>query len=98
MDTEDTNVTVTATAFKANCLELLKRLDLGILRRVTVTKRGKPIAIVEAVPPPVVKESAWGFLRGAVKIAPGVDLTEPVIDEEPDDPFIGKPKPDDAAA
>jgi hypothetical protein len=37
-------------------------------------------------------------MRGTVKIAPRVDLTEPVIDLEPDDPFLGKSKHDDAAA
>ena len=49
-------------------------------------------------PPPDIKDSAWGFMQGSIRIAPGVDLTEPVIDEEPDDPFIGKNKADDAAA
>jgi antitoxin (DNA-binding transcriptional repressor) of toxin-antitoxin stability system len=97
-DTEDTRLNLTATEFKAKCLELFRRLDIGTLTEVTITRRGKPIATVRAADVPDIKGSAWGFMRGTIKIAPGVDLTAPVIDEEPDDPFIGKGKSDDAAA
>jgi len=97
-DTEDTKVRITATEFKAKCLDLFKRLDLGTLTEVVVTRRGRPVALVRAVDVPKIRDSAWGFMRGTIKIGPGVDLTEPVIDEEPDDPFIGKQDPDDAAA
>jgi antitoxin (DNA-binding transcriptional repressor) of toxin-antitoxin stability system len=97
-DTEDGHVTVNVTEFKAKCLDFLARLDSGTLAQVTVTKRGKAVAIVRPSPPPDIKDSAWGFMQGSIRIAPGIDLAEPVIDEEPDDPFIGKNKADDAAA
>ena len=91
-DTEDTKIRITVTEFKSKCLDLFKRLELGTATEVIVTRRGKPVATVRPADTPKIKGSAWGFMRGSVKIAPGVDLTEPVIDEEPDDPFIGKEK------
>lgn len=97
-ETAEPRASVTATEFKAKCLDLFRRLDLGTLAEVTVTKRGKVIAIVRPPEVPKIKGSAWGFMRGTVKIARGVDLTEPVIDLEPDDPFLGKGKRNDAAA
>jgi prevent-host-death family protein len=89
LEAED-RVTVSASAFKAKCLELLNRLDTGALERVTVTKRGKPIAVVErARTPRKPYKSAYGFLRGYIKLSPDYDPFEQVI-EDPDDPFIGK--------
>lgn len=44
-----------------------------------MTRRGKPVA--ELVPPRTRVRSLWGAMRGSVEIAPGVDLTEPVLDE-----------------
>jgi len=76
-DAAGTRASVTATEFKARCLDLFRRLDLGTLTEVTVTKRGKVIAIVRPPEVPKIKGSAWGFMRGTVKVAP-VDLTEPL--------------------
>jgi antitoxin (DNA-binding transcriptional repressor) of toxin-antitoxin stability system len=97
IETDDSKFRVTATEFKAKCLDLFNKLDAGTLTEVTVTRRGKPVAVVRAADIPEIHDSAWGFMEGTVKIAPGVDLTESVIDEEPDDPFIGKQTPDAAA-
>ena len=76
----DVVVTVSATEFKARCLALFKELEARKLSRVVVTRRGRPVA--ELVPP---RESAvpslWGAMPGSVTVAPGVDLTEPVLDE-----------------
>jgi antitoxin (DNA-binding transcriptional repressor) of toxin-antitoxin stability system len=72
-------VTVSASEFKARCLSLFDRLASRKLRRVIVTKRGKPVA--ELVPPSGGVPDPWGALRGTVEIAPGVDLTAPVLDE-----------------
>jgi hypothetical protein len=95
-----TEITMSASAFKAKCLEIFKRLEQGKLKRVTVTRRGKPVAIV-AQSPTAKKptfEDVHGCMRGMITIAPGVDLTEPLDIPEPDDPFIGKMKPPDAAS
>jgi len=73
-------LTVSASVFKARCLELFKALEARKLARVTVTRRGKPVA--ELVPPrEVARPSLWGGHPGSVWVAPGVDLTEPVLDE-----------------
>ena len=76
---EDSVVTISATEFKARCLALFKELEARKLTRVVVTRRGRPVA--ELVPPRAAVPSLWGAMRGSVKVAPGVDLTEPVLDE-----------------
>jgi antitoxin (DNA-binding transcriptional repressor) of toxin-antitoxin stability system len=85
----NSHLTINATAFKAKCLDLLTRLDGGKLKRVTVTKRGKPVAVVEpARLPRKPYKSAYGFLRGKVHFATDYDPFEQVV-EEPEDPFLG---------
>jgi antitoxin (DNA-binding transcriptional repressor) of toxin-antitoxin stability system len=87
-DNGSSHLTINATAFKAKCLDLLSRLDGGKLKRVTVTKRGKPVAVVEAARVPRKPyASAYGFLRGKVHFAPDYDPFERVIDA-PIDPFL----------
>lgn len=74
--------TVSATEFKATCLDLLDRVNAGEWDRVEVTKRGKVVAVV--MPPPASVQQAddlHGFMRGSVVIPPDVDLTAPVWDE-----------------
>lgn len=73
-------VTISASEFKARCLTLFDQLADRKLRRVIVTKRGKPVA--ELVPPSQQVPDPWGALRGTVTVAPGVDLTAPILDED----------------
>jgi prevent-host-death family protein len=77
-----TTETITATEFKAKCLNILDRLASHELKRVTITKRGQPVAVLT---PPERQADAvrdiYGFMRGSVIIADDVDLTEPVLDE-----------------
>jgi prevent-host-death family protein len=72
----------TATEFKAKCLEVLDRLAAHKLTRVTITKRGKIVAVLT---PPEDAETAvrglHGFLRGSVIAPQGFDFTAPVLDE-----------------
>jgi antitoxin (DNA-binding transcriptional repressor) of toxin-antitoxin stability system len=79
--TPDGTLTLSASAFKARCLEVFKALEARKLARVVVTRRGRPVA--ELVPPRGgdASPSLWGAHRGSVTVAPGVDLTEPVLDE-----------------
>ena len=72
-------LTISASAFKARCLEIFKALETNQLTRVTVTRRGRPVAEVQ--PPSRVASTRWGCMSGTVRVAPGVDLTEPVLDE-----------------
>jgi len=78
-------VSISASEFKAKCLELLDRVGRRELTQLTITKRGKPVAVVS---PPAAKaaevEELHGFLRGSVVIPAGLDLTAPTGDE----PFL----------
>jgi prevent-host-death family protein len=74
--------TVSASEFKAKCLDILDRIRSKELERVVVTKRGVPVAVL--LPPPAdAAEVArlHGFLRGSVVVPPEIDLTAPVGDE-----------------
>ena len=76
-----TDQTIGAAEFKAHCLEILDRLNSRELSRVTITKRGRPVAVL--VPPDDARSAVQeihGFLRGSVVIPPGTDLTTPIFD------------------
>jgi prevent-host-death family protein len=75
--------TLTVTQFKARCLELFDRLNARRLDKVTVTRRGKPVAVVTPVSSAEVEARAvHGSMAGMVSVAPGVDLTLPAFDDE----------------
>jgi prevent-host-death family protein len=74
--------TISASEFKAKCLNILDRLAGHELDRVVITKRGRPVAVL--VPPEQQADAVrgiYGFMRGSVIIADDVDLTAPVLDE-----------------
>jgi prevent-host-death family protein len=74
--------TISASEFKAKCLDILDRIRSRDLERVVVTKRGVPVAVL--VPPPAEAgevERLHGFLRGSAVVPPGFDLTAPTADE-----------------
>jgi len=74
--------TISATEFKAKCLDILERVRRREWDRVVVTKRGVAVGVL--VPPAANAgelERLPGFLRGSVIIPPDVDLTAPVLDE-----------------
>jgi prevent-host-death family protein len=80
---------ITATDFKAKCLELFDRVASGKLKRVTVTKRGKPVAVVMPPQPKGKQPSFFGYMKGTVNLPPDFDLTEPVIEPfEVDDTLV----------
>ncbi|MDR3536287.1 MAG: hypothetical protein P4L71_07285 [Acetobacteraceae bacterium] len=74
--------TVNATDFKARCLQILDRLSARELSRVTITKRGRIVAVLS---PPVDLADAvralHGCMRGSVTYPPEIDLTAPILDE-----------------
>ena len=74
--------TISASEFKAKCLEILGRLGARKLTRVTITKHGRPVAIL--TPPDEISESVrrlHGFMEGSVVGLEAIDLTEPILDE-----------------
>ena len=73
---------VSATEFKAKCLEILDRVSSRQVERVIITKRGNVAAVL--VPPDATAEQVkqlHGFLRGSVKIPADLDLTKAVSDQ-----------------
>ncbi|WP_158931841.1 type II toxin-antitoxin system Phd/YefM family antitoxin [Acidisphaera sp. S103] len=77
-----TTQTISASEFKAKCLNILDRLASHELDRVVITKRGQAVAVL--TPPDHQADAVrniHGFMRGSVIIADDVDLTEPVLDE-----------------
>ena len=73
---------LSATEFKATCLEMLDRVGDGSVGRIVVTKRGKPVAaLVPVGPEPVSAGNLHGFLRHGVEIPDDIDLTAPVSSE-----------------
>jgi prevent-host-death family protein len=74
-----TTQTISASEFKAKCLNILDRLDKHELDRVIITKRGRTVAVLTS--PETVIQDLYGSMRGSVIIPEGFDLTEPVFDE-----------------
>ncbi len=73
--------TITATEFKATCLDLLDKVQSGEIGELAITKRGQVVAVVR--PPKVTlaqAESLFGCLRGTVELPPDLDLTEPIFE------------------
>ena len=63
------------TAFKPRSLELIERVASGKLRRVVLTKHGRPIAAL--VPLDEEPDELWGSLADIMQPVDGVDLTAP---------------------
>lgn len=73
--------TITASEFKAKCLDLFDQLAAHKLTRLCITKRGRIVAIVT---PPDDGEGLGdlhGFMRGSVVAPDGFDFTAPALDE-----------------
>lgn len=78
----DDTQTISASDFKARCLEIFDRLTDRTLREVTITKRGRAVGVLTA--PPRNAETVpdlHGFMRGSVIVPDDVDLTAPISDE-----------------
>jgi antitoxin (DNA-binding transcriptional repressor) of toxin-antitoxin stability system len=75
--------TIGVTAFKAKSLALIEEVASGRTQRLVLTRRGKPVAELTAIRPARRKRfvSSYGFLKGMLKVAPGVDLTKPMPTE-----------------
>lgn len=80
--------TVSATEFKAKCLELMDAGAARKLDRVRITKRGKPFVtmVFEPAAPPT-SESIFGCMKGTTGIPDDFDweaspYTEAELDEQ----------------
>lgn len=87
MDMVTSELTLSVSEFKAKCLDIMKRLGEHRLRKVIVTRRGKPVA--ELTPPRPTAAgslgSILGRMKGTVVVPPGLDLTKPAFDWDPDE-------------
>jgi prevent-host-death family protein len=80
---DEAHLTIGAAEFKAKCLELLGRLGSRKLKRIIVTKRGRPVAVL--MPPQGDREAVealYGCMEGSVVVPSGFDLTAPVLEEQ----------------
>jgi len=80
MDTEI--LEISASEFKAKCLEVLDQIAARKIMRITITKHGRAVALL--IPPALPEEEAlslFGFMQGRVSAPPEFDFTAPVIDE-----------------
>ncbi|HQT85147.1 MULTISPECIES: type II toxin-antitoxin system Phd/YefM family antitoxin [Acidiphilium] len=70
-------------AFKAKCLDILDRVANREFDTVTITKRGRVVAILS---PPASEASAvhalHGFMRDSVIIPHDIDLTDPIAEDD----------------
>ena len=85
---------ISVSEFKAKCLQIFDALQKRKLRKVVVTRHGKPVG--EITPPKLELTPLHGAHRGSVVVAPGVDLTAPTFSEgefevERDDPRRTEP-------
>ena len=77
-----------AAEFKAKCLDILDKLASHEIGQVTITKRGRPVAVL--IPPEdetAALRGLHGFMRGSLVIPPDCDLTAPLADETADETF-----------
>jgi antitoxin (DNA-binding transcriptional repressor) of toxin-antitoxin stability system len=74
-------ITISASEFKAKCLGLLDQLAARKLTRLCITKRGRIVAIM--IPPEDGRDlgELHGFMRGSVVAPDGFDFTAPALDE-----------------
>lgn len=77
-----TTRTISASEFKAKCLDILDQVADREVESVTITKRGRTVGVlVPPRTPAIPVEDLYGFMEGTVFVPDDVDLTEPVLDE-----------------
>ena len=73
---------VTATEFKAKCLDYLDQVNRGDLDELVVTKRGHAVARLVAPQRSPLSMDEWrASMKDSVTIPADVDLTAPVFNE-----------------
>lgn len=83
MDMVTSELTLSVSEFKAKCLDIVKRLGDRRLRKVTITRRGKPVAVVtpsESSKPSL--RSLVGSMKARTIIPEGVDIVGPIFEGE----------------
>lgn len=73
-------LTISATEFKAKCLEIFDQLRARKIERLTITKRGEPVAVMISPEAPAKLPSLYGCMKGTVTLPPDLDLTAPIFE------------------
>ena len=76
--------TVSATEFKATCLELMNDIDSRKVDGIIVTKRGRPVARMVPIDDPKLDRFAQmhGCMKGSVTLPPDFDWDAPLVPDE----------------
>ena len=75
-------VVITATEFKAKCLDLLDRVNSGELRKVHITKRGKEVAVLAGSDARDDAGDFIGWQAGSVVLPDDLDIDGPIYNPE----------------
>jgi len=71
------NTAIGVTAFKSQCLGLIDDVAQGKTGRIVLLKHNRPVAAIISIKEDAIEPAdLWGAMRGTIKVAPGVDLTE----------------------
>ncbi len=74
---------MTATEFKATCLDVLDRVNSGEIEELAITKRGTVVAVLHRPKVTLAEARAlFGCMKGTLGIPDDLDLTAPVCDPE----------------
>lgn len=74
--------TISASEFKAKCLNILDQLTRHELDSVVITKRGQTVGVLlPPQPESATTTELFGCMRGSVILPDDFDLTAPVLDE-----------------
>ena len=71
---------LTASEFKATCLDIFDRVADGTLESVTITKRGRVVGVLHPPAAAIEPASVFGHLRGSVVMPAELDLTAPTAE------------------
>ena len=81
MDMVTSELTISVSEFKAKCLDIMKRLGEHRLRKVVVTRRGKPLAVVtQADAGKASFAELHGSMKGKTVIPQGMDIVGPIFE------------------
>jgi prevent-host-death family protein len=81
MTMNEEQTTISASEFKAKCLDLLDQLNERKLTRLVITKRGRPVAVLTPAEAEADVRDLFGCMRGRAIVPVDLDLTAPVLDE-----------------
>ena len=100
-------IEMSVTEFKAKCLELIDKISRHEIDSIELTKRGKPVAVVnppaQEIPKPKTLEEALADLKAWQEkmkgtldwLDPDIDLTQPIVDIDDIEAYHGRFFPDD---